>query len=80
MFAVDMIDTIQQPVVKKMVKPKSRIYNNQVNEVHMSNALSIDSILENEKQKNKSDTWNKLDKTIKMEKLVCCCPVLKSNL
>jgi hypothetical protein len=28
-----------------------------------------DSILENEKQKNKSDSWNKLDKTVKIQKL-----------
>jgi len=30
---------------------------------------NIDSILENEKQKNKSDSWNKLDKTVKIQKL-----------
>ena len=30
---------------------------------------TIDSILENEKQKNKSDSWNKLDKTVKIQKL-----------
>jgi hypothetical protein len=29
----------------------------------------IDSILENEKQRNKAETWNKLDKTVKMQKL-----------
>jgi hypothetical protein len=32
-------------------------------------ANNIDSILENEKQKNKSDSWNKLDKTVKIQKL-----------
>jgi hypothetical protein len=31
--------------------------------------LHIDSFLEKEKQLNKVDTWNKLDKNIKMEKL-----------
>jgi hypothetical protein len=30
---------------------------------------TIDSMLENEKQKNKSDSWNKLDKTVKIQKL-----------
>ena len=30
---------------------------------------NIDSLLENEKQKNKSDSWNKLDKTVKIQKL-----------
>jgi hypothetical protein len=30
---------------------------------------AIDEILENETQKNKSDPWNKLDKTVKIQKL-----------
>jgi hypothetical protein len=30
---------------------------------------NIDSMLENEKQKNKVDSWNKLDKTVKIQKL-----------
>jgi hypothetical protein len=30
---------------------------------------AIDEILENEKIKNKSDPWNKLDKTVKIQKL-----------
>jgi hypothetical protein len=30
---------------------------------------NIDTLLENEKQKNKSDSWNKLDKTVKIQKL-----------
>lgn len=29
----------------------------------------IDQLLEKEKQKNKSDSWNKLDKTVKIQKL-----------
>ena len=29
----------------------------------------LDSLLEKEKQQNKSDTWNKLDKTVKIQKL-----------
>lgn len=33
------------------------------------NGNSIDTILEDEKQYNKKDCWNKLDKTIKMQKL-----------
>jgi len=33
------------------------------------NINAIDEILENEKQKNKCDTWNKLDKTVKTQKL-----------
>jgi hypothetical protein len=30
---------------------------------------AIDRILESEKQKNKADTWSKLDKTVKLQKL-----------
>jgi hypothetical protein len=30
---------------------------------------AIDKLLENEKQKNKNEAWNKLDKTIKIQKL-----------
>jgi hypothetical protein len=30
---------------------------------------NIETLLENEKQKNKSDSWNKLDKTVKIQKL-----------
>jgi hypothetical protein len=31
--------------------------------------MNIDAILEREKQHNKTESWNKLDKTIKMQKL-----------
>lgn len=34
-----------------------------------SNYYTVDSILEKEKQNNKNDTWNKLDKTGKIQKL-----------
>lgn len=33
------------------------------------NYNTIDQILENEKQHNKTETWNKLDKTVKTQKL-----------
>lgn len=33
------------------------------------NYSMIDDILEKEKQKNKAETWNKLDKTVKIQKL-----------
>jgi hypothetical protein len=33
------------------------------------NMNAIDELLENEKQKNKCDSWNKLDKTVKTQKL-----------
>lgn len=61
---------LQVNVIKKLAKPKTnhKIYP-LCNDSLFVNALHIDSILENEKQKNKIDSWNKLDKTIKMEKL-----------
>jgi hypothetical protein len=34
-----------------------------------STYLDIDKILEKEKQQNKADAWNKLDKTVKIQKL-----------
>lgn len=75
MFAIN-TDIQPQIVVKKSTKPKSnhKMYPNQYNQsndfILAHNALNIDSILENEKQLNKIDTWNKLDKTKKMEKLL----------
>jgi hypothetical protein len=34
-----------------------------------STYTDIDKLLEKEKQQNKADTWNKLDKTVKIQKL-----------
>jgi len=39
------------------------------NETNESVDMNIDAILEREKQHNKTESWNKLDKTIKMQKL-----------
>ena len=39
------------------------------NETNAMNYNIIDSLLEKEKLHNKSETWNKLDKTIKIQKL-----------
>jgi len=36
---------------------------------HISSYAKIDQLLEKEKQHNKTESWNKLDKTIKMQKL-----------
>lgn len=43
-------------------------YYNQSDNSHIDN-VDIDKILENEKQTNKNDNWNKLDKTMKIQKL-----------
>lgn len=43
--------------------------NSTASNVSNKPSQTIDSMLENEKQKNKSDSWNKLDKTVKIQKL-----------
>jgi len=51
---------------------KSAKYKNIINDVsetNESNYSTIDSILEKEKNHNKSETWSKLDKTVKIQKL-----------
>jgi hypothetical protein len=60
-----------QIVPVKIVKSKSshRIYPQHTNKSEDLLTLNIDLILENEKQYNKTETWNKLDKTFKMQKL-----------
>ena len=53
-------------------KPLPNIYPNQMDNTHLlkeTTSQSIDSILEKEKQSNKVDNWNKLDKTAKIQKL-----------
>jgi len=63
------------PVIEKVKDEKTSIhkYKNIINPYNASsnedNYQSIDRILEREKQHNKSETWNKLDKTIKIQKL-----------
>jgi len=62
-------------VIEKAIpkpKPMKNIYayNNQSQYSSAMNEIKIDSILENEKEQNKTETWNKLDNTVKMEKLV----------
>ena len=58
------------PILKKVSKLKAthKIYpmHGQSNELSAMNVLNIDRILEKEKQQNKKETWNKLDKTINL--------------
>lgn len=66
------ITSTNTPSIKKMSKPKStyKMYpqHKVFNELTSVNE-NIDIILENEKQHNKTLSWNKLDKTIKLQKL-----------
>jgi hypothetical protein len=43
--------------------------NDTTSSADSASASKIDQLLEKEKQKNKSDSWNKLDKTVKIQKL-----------
>jgi hypothetical protein len=58
-------NTILQSVKYKSILQKDED-KTQSNEIQYSN---IDSILEKEKQSNKLETWIKLDKTVKLQKL-----------
>jgi hypothetical protein len=49
-----------------MIDPNISTTLSYTNAVNMN---AIDALLENEKQKNKCDSWNKLDKTVKTQKL-----------
>jgi len=65
---------------KKTSKYKNKTPPNIYSNIYMSpfveckndnevNSILIDRLLENEKQQNKKETWNKLNKTVKIEKL-----------
>jgi hypothetical protein len=60
-----------QIIPVKIIKPKTshKIYPQHTKKSEDLLTLDIDIILENEKQYNKTETWNKLDKTFKMIKL-----------
>jgi hypothetical protein len=63
------------PVENSGDELKQNKYKNIINlfpgsaETNEMNYSTIDNILEKEKQHNKTETWNKLDKTIKIQKL-----------
>ncbi len=76
MLTIDELLPVQSPIVpiatKKTKKPyKQHIHTTPVIESMNTivSSANIDSILENEKQQNIKDTWNKLDKTMKILKL-----------
>ena len=49
--------------------PKNSFTTRPYNETPEMNYTMIEAMLENEKQRNKSEQWTKLDKTIKIQKL-----------
>lgn len=50
---------------KTILQPSTTTYQNQ----NVVNYSTIDNLLEKEKQRNKTEAWNKLDKTVKIQKL-----------
>jgi hypothetical protein len=79
MFSINEIKQQMQgktPIIneKKKNKLPPNIYSNlyassTFTETNELNTSLIDRILENEKQNNKKETWNKLNKTVKIQKL-----------
>lgn len=76
MFTIDELLPVQSPVVPIVSKKTRKPYKQHIHTtplVESTNLVvtstSIDNILENEKQQNIKDTWNKLDKTLKIKKL-----------
>ena len=45
------------------------MYTNSVCDYVPSENINLDELLEKEKNKNKSDSWNKIDKTMKIKKI-----------
>ena len=67
----DLTNAVIEPKPAKS-KALPNIYPNQYGSTHSTvetNSLNIDALLEKEKQSNKIDTWNKLDKTAKVQRL-----------
>ena len=76
MFTIDEVLPVQSPVVPIVTKKARKPYKQHIHTTPliestntMATTASIDKILENEKQHNIKDTWNKLDKTMKINKL-----------
>ena len=76
MFTIDELLPVQSPVVPIVTKKARKPYKQHIHTTPliestntMATTASIDKILENEKQHNIKDTWNKLDKTMNILKL-----------
>ena len=68
--SVNSVNTIQKDTETKSSKYKNIINTNvNIHESNETNYNEIEKMLEREKQQNKGETWNKLGKTIKIQKL-----------
>ena len=62
---VGSLDEDTKPIDSVTSTDKPKVFQKQTE----INYNTIDKILENEKQNNKNDSWNKLDNTVKIQKL-----------
>jgi hypothetical protein len=72
MFATNEIIPKVQPKVQSQKTERKNYYQNSSDmfDIMLSTTeVNLDRILENEKQHNKTETWNKLDRSIKIQKL-----------
>lgn len=76
MFTIDELLPVQPTIVPVATKKTRKPYKQHIHTTPPTESMntivtstSIDNILENEKQQNIKDTWNKLDKTLKIKKL-----------
>jgi hypothetical protein len=72
MFNKEEVD-IEAPVVTPEIKNKYKnVLSNQTqssNELNEMNYNTIDALLEKEKQNNKNENWNKLERSLRIQKL-----------
>jgi len=59
----------EKPVSNNNINKYKNIINSITTTTSEDNSASVDSILELEKMHNKNEQWNKLDKTVKTQKL-----------
>jgi len=65
----DIIEESTKPTQVDSINKYKNIINSINTPLSQDNSTSVDNMLELEKQHNKNEQWNKLDKTIKIQKL-----------
>jgi hypothetical protein len=60
---------IEQPIQQQQQSKYKNVLQTYTSTTDEVNYSTVDKLLENEKQHNKTEPWNKLDKTVKIQKL-----------
>lgn len=68
-YTMDFIDTSTASSYAEPENDKQQQHNDRKYVSNESNYSTTDELLEHEKQNNQNDNWNKLDKTMKLQKL-----------